>query len=153
MNTCDRIIAGFCGALLGLSILTSEASADSSLITKESHYSVAETIDRIERVVTDKGMVLFARINHADEARKIGLEMPPTELLIFGKPKGGTALMLAAPTVAIDLPMKALAWQDQTGRVWLTYNASVLLPMRHGLAVELAAGLDSVGTLLERAVE
>lgn len=153
MNICDRIIAGFCGALLGLSILTSEASADSSLITKESHYSVAETIDRIERVVTDKGMLLFARINHADEARKIGLQMPPTELLIFGNPKGGTALMLAAPTVAIDLPMKALAWQDQTGRVWLTYNASVLLPMRHGLAVELAAGLDSVGTLLERAVE
>ncbi|MBP9633590.1 MAG: DUF302 domain-containing protein, partial [Nitrospira sp.] len=84
---------------------------------------------------------------------KVGLEMPPTELLLFGNPRGGTALMLAAPTVAIDLPMKALAWQDQVGRVWLTYNAPALLPVRHGLAAELAARLDPVGTLLERAVE
>jgi len=131
----------------------SPAHAADTLVTKESHYSVAETIDRIERAVTDKGMLLFARINHADEARKVGLEMPPSELLLFGNPRGGTALMLAAPTVAIDLPMKALAWQDQAGRVWLTYNAPVLLPVRHGLAAELAARLDPVGTLLERAVE
>nr|MBP8827698.1 DUF302 domain-containing protein [Nitrospira sp.] len=129
------------------------AHADDTLVTKQSHYTVAETIDRIARAVTDKGMFLFARINHADEARKVGLEMPPTELLLFGNPRGGTALMLAAPTVAIDLPMKALAWQDQVGRVWLTYNAPALLPVRHGLAAELAARLDPVGTLLERAVE
>ncbi|HQV47491.1 MAG TPA: DUF302 domain-containing protein, partial [Nitrospira sp.] len=129
------------------------AHADDTLVTKQSHYTVAETIDRIARAVTDKGMLLFARINHADEARKVGLEMPPTELLLFGNPRGGTALMLAAPTVAIDLPMKALAWQDQVGRVWLTYNAPALLPVRHGLAAELAARLDPVGTLLERAVE
>ena len=132
---------------------SSPAHADDTLVTKQSHYTVAETIDRIARAVTDKGMFLFARINHADEARKVGLEMPPTELLLFGNPRGGTALMLAAPTVAIDLPMKALAWQDQVGRVWLTYNAPALLPVRHGLAAELAARLDPVGTLLERAVE
>lgn len=153
MNTCDRIIVGLCGVLLGLLVRMSPAHADDTLVTKQSHYTVAETIDRIARAVTDKGMLLFARINHADEARKVGLEMPPTELLLFGNPGGGTALMLAAPTVAIDLPMKALAWQDQVGRVWLTYNAPALLPVRHGLAAELAARLDPVGTLLERAVE
>ncbi|MBL8072555.1 MAG: DUF302 domain-containing protein [Nitrospira sp.] len=153
MNTCDRIIVGLCGVLLGLLVRMSPAHADDTLVTKQSHYTVAETIDRIARAVTDKGMFLFARINHADEARKVGLEMPPTELLLFGNPRGGTALMLAAPTVAIDLPMKALAWQDRAGRVWLTYNAPALLPVRHGLAAELAARLDPVGTLLERAVE
>ncbi|MBL8072514.1 MAG: DUF302 domain-containing protein, partial [Nitrospira sp.] len=112
MNTGGRIIVGLCSVLLGLVVLVSRSHADDTLVTKRSHYTVAETIDRIERAVTDKGLLLFARINHADEARRVGLEMPPTELLIFGNPKGGTALMLAAPTVAIDLPMKALAWQD-----------------------------------------
>ena len=153
MNTGGRIIVGLCSVLLGLVVLVSRSHADDTLVTKRSHYTVAETIDRIERAVTDKGLLLFARINHADEARRVGLEMPPTELLIFGNPKGGTALMLAAPTVAIDLPMKALAWQDQVGRVWLTYNAPALSPVRHGLAAELAAKLDPVGAWLERAVE
>ena len=153
MNTCGRIIVGLCSVLLGLLILVSQTHADGTLVTKRSHYTVAETIDRIERAVTDKGLLLFARINHANEARKVGLEMPPAELLIFGNPKGGTPLMLAAPTVAIDWPMKALAWQDQAGRVWLTYNASALLAVRHGLATELAARLDPVGAWLERAVE
>ncbi len=153
MKPCERIIIGLYGLLLGLSALVSPAYADSTLMTKQSHYSVAETIDRIARAVTDKGMTLFARINHAEEARQVGLEMPPTELLIFGNPKGGTALMVATPTVAIDLPMKALAWQDQAGRVWLTYNAPALLPARHGLAAELAARLDPVGKLLAWVVE
>ena len=153
MNTCGRIIVGLCSVLLGLLVLVSQTHADGTLVTKRSHYTVAETIDRIERAVTDKGLLLFARINHANEARKVGLEMPPAELLIFGNPKGGTPLMLAAPRVAIDLPMKALAWQDQAGRVWLTYNASALLAVRHGLATELAARLDPVGAWLERAVE
>jgi hypothetical protein len=87
MNTCDRIIVGLCGVLLGLLVRMSPAHADDTLVTKQSHYTVAETIDRIARAVTDKGMLLFARINHADEARKVGLEMPPTELLLFGNPK------------------------------------------------------------------
>ncbi|MEW6247503.1 MAG: DUF302 domain-containing protein [Nitrospirota bacterium] len=98
-------------------------------------------------------MKIFVRINHSGEAKSVGLEMKPTELLIFGDPKGGTALMKAKPTVAIDLPMKALAWQDKDGNVWLTYNSPVLLQERHGLPTELADKLDPVGRLLEQAVE
>ncbi|MEP7152016.1 MAG: DUF302 domain-containing protein [Nitrospira sp.] len=153
MKAIDRIIVGLGGLLLGLSVAVSPSHADSTVITKPSRYSVSETIDRIGKVVTDKGMTLFVRINHAEEARKVGLEMLPTELLIFGNPKGGTALMVEKPTVAIDLPMKALAWEDRAGRVWLTYNAPSLLHVRHGLPEVSAARLDPVGKLLERAVE
>lgn len=153
MKPVDRKVVVLCSLLMGLFALVPLSHADSTVITKPSRYSVAETIDRVEKAVTDKGMKLFARINHAAEAKKAGLEMPPTELLIFGNPTGGTALMVVTPTVAIDLPMKALAWQDQVGRVWLTYNAPALLPARHGLPEELAARLDPVGNILERAVE
>lgn len=129
------------------------AHAGGNVVTKPSKYSVHETIDRIEKAVTAKGMKIFARIDHGGEAKNVGLDMKPTVLLIFGNPKGGTALMVARPTAAIDLPMKALAWEDQEGRVWLTYNAPALLQDRHGLPEELAARLDPVGKLLEKAVE
>ena len=129
------------------------AQAGANVVTKPSKYSVSETIDRIERAVTAKGMKIFARIDHGGEAKKVGLEMKPTELLIFGNPKGGTALMVARPTAAIDLPMKALAWEDKAGKVWLTYNSPELLKDRHGVPEELTSKLDPVGTLLEQAVE
>lgn len=125
----------------------------STVVTKSSNYSVPETINRIERAVTAKGMQIFARIDHGGEAKKVGLAMRPTELLIFGNPKGGTALMVAKPTAAIDLPMKALAWEDEDGKVWLTYNSPELLHERHGVPTELTSKLDSVGKLLEAAVE
>lgn len=129
------------------------AQAGGSVVTKPSKYSVPDTIDRIEKAVTAKGMKIFARIDHGGEAKKAGLEMKPTELLIFGNPKGGTALMVAKPTAAIDLPMKALAWEDKEGHVWLTYNSPELLQERHGVPVELTSKLDPVGTLLEQAVQ
>ncbi len=129
------------------------AHAGGNVVTKPSKYSVHETIDRIERAVTAKGMKVFARIDHSGEAKNVGLDMKPTVLLIFGNPKGGTALMVARPTAAIDLPMKALAWEDQDGKVWLTYNAPELLQERHGMPADLAARLDPVGRLLEGAVE
>jgi uncharacterized protein (DUF302 family) len=129
------------------------AQAGGNVVTKPSKYSVSETIDRIERAVTAKGMKIFARIDHGGEAKKVGLEMRPTELLIFGNPKGGTALMVARPTAAIDLPMKALAWEDKDGKVWLTYNSPELLHERHDVPVELTSKLDPVGTLLEQVVE
>ena len=124
-----------------------------TVVTKASNYSVSETIGRIERTVTAKGMKIFARIDHGGEAKKAGLAMRPTELLIFGNPKGGTALMVAKPTAAIDLPMKALAWEDEDGKVWLTYNSPELLHERHGVPTELTSKLDSVGKLLEATVE
>jgi uncharacterized protein (DUF302 family) len=129
------------------------AHAGGNLVTKPSKYSVHETIERIEKAVTEKGMKVFARIDHSGEAKNVGLDMKPAVLLIFGNPKGGTALMLARPTAAIDLPMKALAWEDQEGKVWLTYNAPELLQERHGLPTELAVKLELVGKLLEKAVE
>jgi uncharacterized protein (DUF302 family) len=128
-------------------------AAGGTVVTKASKYSVSETINRIEKAVTAKGMQIFARIDHGGEAKKVGLAMRPTELLIFGNPKGGTALMVAKPTAAIDLPMKALAWEDEDGKVWLTYNSPELLHERHGVPTELTSKLDPVGKLLEAAVE
>ncbi|MBI4000419.1 MAG: DUF302 domain-containing protein [Nitrospira defluvii] len=153
MRRLDRVMVGaFCG-IAWLSIVVATASADSTVITKRSHYSVHETIDRIEKVLFEKGMKIFARIDHSGEAKKVGLDMRSTELLIFGNPKGGTALMIAKPTAAIDLPMKALAWEDSNGQVWLTYNAPELLYERHAVPKELVERLDPVGPFLERAVE
>ena len=128
-------------------------AADGTVVTKPSKYSVSETIDRVEKAVTAKGMQIFARIDHGGEAKKVGLAMRPTELLIFGNPKGGTPLMVAKPTAAIDLPMKALAWEGEDGKVWLTYNSPDLLHERHGVPTELTSKLDAVGKLLEAAAE
>lgn len=135
------------------SLSAGAAHAGGNLVTKPSKYSVHETIDRIEKAVTAKGMKIFARIDHSGEAKHVGLDMKPTVLLIFGQPKGGTALMVARPTAAIDLPMKALAWEDQEGKVWLTYNTPGLLQERHEMPADLAARLNPVGQLLEQAVE
>ncbi len=142
-----------CMSLTVASLSVGAAQAGENLITKASKYSVPETIDRIEIAVTAKRMQIFARINHGEEAKKVGLDMKPTELLIFGNPKAGTALMVARPTAAIDLPMKALAWEDRDGKVWLSYNSPELLQERHGVPAELAARLEPVGKLLEQAVE
>ena len=143
-----------CAGLTFASLALNSAQAGGgNLVTKPSTYSVSGTIDRIEAAVTVKGMRIFTRIDHGGEAKKVGLEMRPTLLLIFGNPRGGTALMVARPTAAIDLPMKALAWEDKDGKVWLTYNSPELLQDRHGLPAELTAGLDPVGKLLEQAVE
>jgi len=141
-------IGFLCLGLAAAGVFAGTAHAGSNVVTKPSRYSVLETIDRIERAVTAKGMKVFARIDHAGEATSVGLTMNPTVLLIFGNPKGGTALMVARPTAAIDLPMKALAWEDADGKVWLTYNSPELLHERHGVPTDLTSKLDSVGALL-----
>jgi len=146
-----QALASMCLAVA--TVLTGTAQAGTNLVTKPSQYSVPETIDRIERAVTAKGMQIFVRIDHSGEAKKVGLAMRPTQLLIFGNPKGGTAFMVAKPTAAIDLPMKALAWEDEDGKVWLTYNSPELLHARHGVPAELTVQLDAVGKLLEATVE
>ncbi len=132
--------------------LRAMSSTDPHLKTVPSRHGVAETIDRIEAAVKAQGMTVFARVDHAGEAARVGLTMPPTQVLIFGNPRGGTPIMVARPTSAIDLPLKALAWEDADGKVWLTYNTVDLLVERHGVPADLTTKIAPVGDLLERAV-
>ena len=119
--------------LAGAVLAVSAVSADDGLISVQSVYTVDQTLDRFERAARDKGMTVFARIDHAAGAAKVDKVLRPTELLIFGNPKAGTPLMQSRQTVAIDLPMKALAWADSGGQVWLTYNDPGYLVQRHGI--------------------
>jgi uncharacterized protein (DUF302 family) len=105
---------------------------ENGLVTTASTRSVRETIDRAEALLQAAGTRVFARIDHQAAAVEVGLTMPPMQLLIFGNPRAGTPLMLAAPTFGIDLPLKLLAWQGEEGRVWLSYNSVVWLGARHG---------------------
>jgi len=122
------------------------------LLTILSPYSVPETLDRLETLLRQKNVNIFARVDHSGEAEKVGLQMPPTQLLIFGNPKGGTPLMLAAPLSAIDLPLKALAWQDTEGKVWLSYNEPQYLKARYGLADDLLPPISGAISLLKQVV-
>ena len=106
---------------------------DNGLITVPSHFSVPETVERLVAFATSHGLTVFARIDHADGAAKVGLPLRPTELVIFGHAKGGTALMADRQTAGIDLPLKALAWEDADGKVWLTCNDADWIAKRHGL--------------------
>ena len=128
-------------------------TAQNGLIHLASKHSVDETLNRLENLLREKGVALFARIDHSGEAAKVGLEMRPTKLLIFGSPKAGTPLMQASPTLAIDLPLKALFWEDSGGKVWLTYNDPAYLQARHGFPGELLPNIAGVSGLLEKAVE
>lgn len=140
--------------LLALCTLSATALADDhGIIAKPSKYSVPETINRLEAAAKAKGIVVFARIDHSGEAEKIGMSLRPTQLLILGNPKGGTPLMAAAPSLAIDLPMKVLAWQDADGKVWVGYNDPGYLKKRHGLTEEQAKPLGAPGGLIDAAVQ
>ncbi len=108
-------------------------SAEPGLISLKSSHDVRNTADRLETVLKEKGMTVFLRINHSEGARKVGEKLRPTQLVIFGNPKVGTPLMQCSQTVAIDLPQKALIWQDESGQVWLTYNDPQYLAARHGI--------------------
>ncbi len=123
------------------------------IITKPSKYSVDETLNRLQAALRGKGIKIFAEVDHSGEAEKVGLKMPPTRLLIFGDPKGGTPIMLAAPLAAIDLPVKALVWQDQEGKVWLSYNDSEYVRQRFGLGVADVAALARLGNLLQQVLQ
>ena len=126
---------------------------DHGLIRIESRYSVSDTLQRLETLLESKGLKIFARIDHSGEAAKDGLEMHPTQVVLFGSPKAGTPVMLAAPSVAIDLPLKALVAEDDQGKVWITYNDPEYLQKRHGIPPELVKNLAGAGALLQRAVE
>jgi uncharacterized protein (DUF302 family) len=118
-----------------------------------SHHSVDETVDKVKAILRSKGVTLFALIDHSGEAEKVGMKMPPTKLLIFGNPKGGTPLMLAAPSVAIDLPLKILVAEDSQGKVWISYNSAEYLKERHGLPKDLLPNIAVVETLAAAAGE
>jgi uncharacterized protein (DUF302 family) len=121
-------------------------------ISKLSPHSVPETIQRLSALLKSKGVAIFALIDHSGEAEKAGLKMRPTQLLIFGNPKGGTPLMLAAPSTAIDLPLKALVWEDADGKVWLSYNSPDYLQQRHGFPADLGKNIAAIEPLLAQVV-
>ena len=123
------------------------------LVHTASPHSVAETLQRLRMIVESKGLTVFATIDHSGEAAKVGMEMKPTQVLIFGSPKAGTPVMLAAPTVAIDLPLKALVWEDAQGKVWITYNSPEYLQQRHGIPAHLVKNIAGAGALIQKAVE
>jgi len=124
---------------------------DRGIVDLPSRYSVPETLDRLEAILKEKGLTIFGRVDHSGEAKKVGLEMRPTQLLIFGSPKAGTPLMVAAPSLAIDLPLKALAWQDAQGKVWLSYNSPEYLQQRHNIPADLLKNIAGAGALIQKA--
>ena len=126
---------------------------ENGLVLVRSRYSVDETVRRLEAAFAEKGLQVFAVIDHSGEAEKAGLNMRPTKVLIFGSPKGGTPLMVAAPSLAIDLPMKALVAQDVEGEVWVTYNSPEYLQERHGVPAELIKNLAGAGVVIGKDVE
>ena len=126
--------------------------AENGMVTVASSWSVSETVDRLETLVTGAGMLVFARIDHGGNATSAGMELRPTELLIFGHPRGGTPLMQDRQTSGIDLPVKALAWQDADGAVWVTYNAADWIAERHGLGADSEAAVRAVNAGLDKLV-
>lgn len=109
-------------------------SGSQGIVSFESRFGVAETLDRLVETVTRLGLHVFARIDHMAGAQEVGLPLRPTQLLIFGNPKGGTPLMQDKQIAGIDLPVKALAWEDEHGKVWLSYNPAEWIATRHGLS-------------------
>jgi uncharacterized protein (DUF302 family) len=126
---------------------------DNGMVHLSSPYPAAETLARLEAAVKAKGIHIHASIDHSGDAAAAGLAMRPTHLLIFGNAKAGTPLMVAAPTLAIDLPLKALVWEDEQGLVWLSYNSPEYLRQRHGFPEELVKNLAAVRTIAEETVK
>jgi uncharacterized protein (DUF302 family) len=122
--------------------------SDDGLITLASNHPVKATMDRLEAALRDKGITLFARIDHAAGAASVDMPLRPTELIIFGNPKAGTPLMQAKQSIGIDLPLKMLGWQDAAGKVWLAYNDPAWLARRHGLKGEAEAAVAGLAKAL-----
>jgi uncharacterized protein (DUF302 family) len=145
--------------LMGLLPPASAASAKDTIMKEEgittipSHHSVDETVGRLKEILRSKDVTLFALIDHSGEAAKAGMKMPPTKLLMFGSPKAGTPLMLAAPSVALDLPLKILVAEDAQGSVSLSYNSPQYLKDRHGLPPNLLPNIAVIETVAAKAAE
>jgi uncharacterized protein (DUF302 family) len=120
---------------------------DNGIVNKPSNHSVDETLRKLQDLLETKGIAIFALVDHSGEAKRVGMQMPNTKLLIFGNPKGGTPLMLATPSIAIDLPLKILIWEDEQGQSWVSYNDPQYLAERHGLPQNLVQNIAFVETL------
>jgi uncharacterized protein (DUF302 family) len=128
-------------------------NTNKGIVNKKSNHSVDETLEKLKGILQAKGVAIFAVVDHSGEAEKAGLKMPPTKLVIFGNPKAGTPLMLAAPSVAIDLPLKILIWEDTQGKSWVSYNSPQYLLERHGLPQGFLQNVAVVEMLAAKAAE
>jgi len=128
------------------------STSENGIVSKASNHSVDKIVEKLKAVLAAKGITLFALVDQSGEAAKVGLPMPPTKLLIFGNPKGGTPLMLASPSTAIDLPLKILVSEDANGKACVSYNSSAYLKQRHNLPQELMQNIAGVETLVAQAV-
>jgi uncharacterized protein (DUF302 family)/uncharacterized membrane protein YidH (DUF202 family) len=128
-------------------------NTDTGIVSIPSNHSVDQTVEKLQGILQAKGVKLFALVDHSGEAENAGLAMPPTKLLIFGNPKAGTPLMLASPSVAIDLPLKILVAEDKSGRVWVSYNSAAYLQDRHKLPADLVQNIAVVEALASKAAE
>lgn len=129
------------------------AAATPGMIHICSPYSATETLKRVESVLHEKGLTIFCIVDHSGEAENVGLKLRPTQLILFGSPKGGTPVMVASPTIAIDLPLKALIWEDAGGKVWVSHNSPEYLQQRHNVPADLVKSISAAGPLLQQAVK
>ena len=130
-----------------------EKTTSNGIIDKPSHRSVEQTVQKLQGILQSKGVKLFDVIDHSGEAEKAGMQMRPTKLLIFGNPKAGTPLMLAAPSIAVDLPLKILVWEDEQGKVWVSYNSPAYLQNRHGIPSALMQNIAVIEALATNAAD
>ena len=129
------------------------SNTDTGIVNIPSNHPVDRTVEKVKEILQDKGVKLFASVDHSGEAERAGIEMRPTKLLIFGNPKAGTPLMIAAPSIAIDLPLKILVWEDHNGKVWISYNSAGYLQARHGLPQELVQNIAVVEAVAGKAAD
>jgi uncharacterized protein (DUF302 family) len=129
------------------------SSTANGIIDKPGNHSVDETAEKLQAILRAKGIALFALVDHSGEAAKVGMKMRPTKLLILGNPKAGTPLMQASPSIAMDLPLKILIWEDAAGKVWVSYNSPTYLRERHHLPEELERNIAVVETLAAEAAK
>jgi uncharacterized protein (DUF302 family)/uncharacterized membrane protein YidH (DUF202 family) len=133
--------------------MTMTTNTDAGIVSIPANHSVDQTVEKLQQILQAKGVKLFALVDHSGEAERAGLSMPPTKLLIFGNPKAGTPLMVASPSVAIDLPLKILVWQDKSGKVWVSYNSPAYLQSRHNLPADLVQNIAVVEALAAKGAE
>lgn len=129
------------------------SSGRNGIVDIPSNHTVDQTVLKLKGILEAKGVTLFALVDHSGEAEKVGMKMPPTKLLIFGSPKAGTPVMLASPSIAIDLPLKILIWEDGNGKVWVSHNSPQYLQERHNVPQELLKNISVVEALAAKAAE